>query len=312
MPPALIFQLLLHFTFLVSYGKKSESLPEFTFQGVFLHPDNLNYSPNDDLIHPTIIETKGRVKNPLGKYYLYYAPHKHIAISMSYSDNLDGPWMEYQENPVIKGPSAPDIRWIDEEKRFFMWGHQKNSQTELWTSQDGINFIHEGVSIKAANIGTRNATYSRTYKYPIKLYDSKYIMVYSGFDEGEGIRSVWLAHSKNARNWTQLKTPLVSPIMGEGNDLYGPSLLLWKGRNYLFYQDHTAWRGGNLKYVELDKSLTPVDQAGKRFLLIDPSAEPSLNNRIRGSEFYFAQDNLYLFSSGSRNPRILFYAKAKL
>ena len=35
---------------------------------------------------------------------------------MGDSDNLDGPCMEYKGNPVIKGPSAPDIRWIKEEK----------------------------------------------------------------------------------------------------------------------------------------------------------------------------------------------------
>ena len=60
-----------------------------------------------------------------------------------------------------------------------MWGHRKNAQTEMWSSTDGINFIHQGISIKAANIGTRNATYSRTYKYPIKKYDSQYVMFYS-------------------------------------------------------------------------------------------------------------------------------------
>lgn len=35
---------------------------------------------------------------------------------MGDSDNLDGPCMEYKGNPVIKGPSTPDIRWIKEEK----------------------------------------------------------------------------------------------------------------------------------------------------------------------------------------------------
>ena len=122
-------------------------LPKFDVQGIALHPKDLDYAPNEDLIHPTIVKTEGRIKNPLGKYYLYYAPHKHIATSMAYSDSLDGPWTEYKGNPVVEGPSAPEIRWIDEHGKFFLWGHRKNSQTELWTSEDGIHFEYDSVSI---------------------------------------------------------------------------------------------------------------------------------------------------------------------
>ena len=107
------------------------------------------------------------MKNPLGRYYMYYAPHKHIAIGMAYSDSLDGAWTECKNNPVIKGPSAPDIRWIEEQVKFYMWGHRKNPRTELWTSEDGIRFEHRSVSITAKNIGTRNASYTRVYKYPL-------------------------------------------------------------------------------------------------------------------------------------------------
>ena len=71
-----------------------------------------------------------------------------------------------------------------EHGKFFMWGHRKNSQTELWTSEDGICFEHHSVSVTAKNIGTRNATYSRVYEYPLAKYGSKYIMLYSGFIEG--------------------------------------------------------------------------------------------------------------------------------
>ena len=156
-------------------------LPTFEFQGIALHPQDLRYSPNDDLIHPTIVKTEGRIKNALGKYYLYYAPHKHIATSMAYSDSLDGPWTEYKANPVVEGPSAPEVRWIEEHGKFFLWGHRKNSQTELWASDDGIHFAYDSVSIKASNIGTRNATYNRVYEYPLERFGNKYIMLYSGF-----------------------------------------------------------------------------------------------------------------------------------
>ena len=117
---------------------------------------------------------------------------------MAYSDSLDGPWTEYKANPVVEGPSAPEVRWIDDHGRFFLWGHRKNSQTELWTSEDGIHFGYDSVSIKASNIGTRNATYNRVYEYPLEQFGSKYIMLYSGFIEERGIRCIWLAHSMDA------------------------------------------------------------------------------------------------------------------
>ena len=132
-------------------------LPRFELQGVALHPRDLDYAPNADLIHPAIIKTAGRVEHPIGKYYLYHAPHKHVAISMAYSDRIEGPWKEYKRNPVVEGPSAPDVRWIEEKKKFFLWGHRKNSQTELWTSDDGIDFEYHSVSVTARNIGSRQA-----------------------------------------------------------------------------------------------------------------------------------------------------------
>lgn len=285
-------------------------LPEFTFQGIALHPENLSYAPTEQLIHPSIIKTEGRIKNPLGKYYMYYSPHKHVAISMAYSDDIGGPWTEYQGNPVIMGPSAPDVRWIREKSKFYMWGHRKNSQTELWTSDDGLRFEYQGVSITAQNIGTRNATYTRVYEYPLQRFGSKYIMLYSGFLEERGIRCVWLAHSTDAENWIQRKTPLVEPIAGENNDVYGPSLLQWGNRNFIVYQDHTTWRGGNVKYVELDHDLNPMGSKGKRFLLIDPPPNPPLNDRYRGGEFYLENDTFYLYSSASSKPRIIVYATA--
>ena len=69
----------------VSLPAEEVLLPKFEFQGVALHPDDLKYKPTDQLIHPAIIKTD-HIKEPLGKYYMYYAPHKHIATSMAYAD----------------------------------------------------------------------------------------------------------------------------------------------------------------------------------------------------------------------------------
>jgi hypothetical protein len=293
-----------------SSAQETGSLPEFTFKGIALHPDDLSYAPTDQLVHPTIIKTEGRATNPLGKYYLYYSPHKHIAISMAYSNSIEGPWIEYQDNPVINGPAAPDIRWIKEKGKFYMWGHTKNTKTELWTSDDGLQFGYAGVSITADNIGTKNATYTRVYEYPLNRFGSKYIMLYSGLIEERGIRCIWLAHSTDAENWIQLKDPLVEPVDGEYDNVYGPALLQYDHRNFIVYQDQTSWRGGNIKYVEVDTGLHQVGNGGERFVLLDPSPGPPLNDRYRGGEFYLENDTFYMYSSASRDPRMIVYATA--
>jgi hypothetical protein len=292
------------------FAQAAGPLPDFTFKDVALHPDNLSYAPTGELEHPSMIKMEGRIRKPLGKYYLYYSPHKHVGISFAYSDSIEGPWTEYEGNPVINDAAIPDIRWIEETGRFHLWGHRKNSLTEIWTSEDGLHFEYHSASVTAKDISTRNATYTRAYEYPLERYGNKYIMLYSGFIEERGIRCVWLAHSTDAENWVQVKTPLVEPIEGENNDLYCPSLLQWQGRNFIVYQDHTAYRGGNVKYVELDSQLNPVGHGGERFVLIDPVPDSPIGNRYRGGEFYLERETLYLYSAASEKPRIIVYATA--
>ena len=41
---------------------------------------------------PSLIRVPDWVKDPLGKYYLYFADHKGIYIRLAYADNLLGPW----------------------------------------------------------------------------------------------------------------------------------------------------------------------------------------------------------------------------
>jgi hypothetical protein len=94
------------------------------------------------------------------------------------------------------------------------------------------------------------------------------------------------------------------------NDCYGPAFLRWKNRNFIVYQDHTAWRGGNIKYVEVDQEFNPVGDKGERYVLMDPPSDPPLKDRYRGCEFYLEGNTLYLYSSASRVPRIIVYATA--
>ncbi len=287
-------------------------LPKFTLQGKALEAKDLQFAPTGELERAALIKMEGRVPNPLGRYYLYYSPHKHAGIGLVYSDSITGPWKEYEGNPVIESTAIPDIRWFETTGRFHMWGHRKNSQTEMWTSVDGLKFQYHSVSVAAKRIGTRNATYTRAYEYPLERHDNRYIMLYSGFIEDRGIRCVWLAHSKDGETWRQETTPLVEPIEGENNDLYGPALFRWEEKNYIVYQDHTGNRGGLIKYVELDQQLSPVGAGGERFTLIAPDPDSPVGNRYRGCEFYREGDTIHMYAGGGNSPRILIHATARV
>jgi hypothetical protein len=101
-----------------------------------------------------------------------------------------------------------------------------------------------------------------------------------------------------------------STVEGEGDDIYGASLLPWQGRNFIVYQDHTSYRGGNVKYVELDSRLHPVGSRGERYTLIDPVPDSPIDNRYRGGEFYRENNTLYLYSGASKSPRVIVFATA--
>ena len=287
-------------------------LPKFTFKEVVLKAEDLKFAPTGELERAGLIKMEGLIPNPLGKYYLYYSPHKHVGIGLVYSDSIEGPWKEYEGNPLIEATAIPDVRWFESTGKFHLWGHRKNSQTEMWTSPDGLNFDYHSVSVAAKNIGTKNATYTRAYEYPLKRHGSRFIMLYSGYFVDQKIRCIWLAHSQDGESWTQEKTPLVIPIEGENNDLYGPSLFRWKGRNYVVYQDHTGNRGGLVKYVKLDDQLNAVGKGGKRHILIDHDPNSPADNRYRGCEFYREGDKIYMFAGVANHPRVLAYAVAEV
>ena len=65
---------------------------------------------------PSLIKTPDWIKNPLGKYYLYFADHKGDRIKLAYSEDLDGPWKIHaggtlqlkNSHFLTKKPDIPD------------------------------------------------------------------------------------------------------------------------------------------------------------------------------------------------------------
>jgi hypothetical protein len=66
----------------------ADVFPQFERQGIAVDHKNLRYNPADDLIFPSVIRADV-FERPLGKYYLYYAPHDAPGgICLAYADHL--------------------------------------------------------------------------------------------------------------------------------------------------------------------------------------------------------------------------------
>ena len=44
------------------------------------------------ICYPSLIRVPSWLRNPLGKYYLYFADHKGAYIRLAYADQVEGPW----------------------------------------------------------------------------------------------------------------------------------------------------------------------------------------------------------------------------
>lgn len=149
---------------------------ELIFEGVAIDPLLLQYNPTGEVIFSSIIKASDHSQQALGEYYLYYSPHDSPGgISISYSDSLDGPWFEYEHNPVIGNDwppfyrtshvSSPHVIWIEEKGRFYLYFHGENDTTRYAVSVDGLSFEYRGIALTNPSKGTWSSSKSNEGYY---------------------------------------------------------------------------------------------------------------------------------------------------
>jgi hypothetical protein len=151
---------------------------------------------------PSLIKVPKWVKNPLGKYYLYFADHRGTYIRLAYADDLSGPWSmhehgslpledshfptsvpkELQDLPYAYAHIAsPDVHVREDLKEIVMylhgWDIRNGSGTQftrLATSDDGIHFEgHPEVLGRSYFRVTKHRDYYYALAMPGYLYRSK-------------------------------------------------------------------------------------------------------------------------------------------
>jgi hypothetical protein len=83
---------------------------------------------------PSMIKVPPRVKEPLGKFYLYFAHHKGDYIKLAYADKPEGPWRIYSPGALhvedsLFARTPPTGKKITAIKG--LW--ERMSATEFWT-----------------------------------------------------------------------------------------------------------------------------------------------------------------------------------
>jgi hypothetical protein len=129
---------------------------------------------------PSLIRVPDWIRNPLGRYYLYFAHHAGKHIRLAYSDHLSGPWRIYEPGtlPLSAVPrcydhiASPDVYVDTETKQILMYFHCPagsargtdigQQKTFLARSADGITFNPENEPLGPA--------YFRVFKWREHFY----------------------------------------------------------------------------------------------------------------------------------------------
>ncbi|MEV4202197.1 hypothetical protein [Micromonospora globbae] len=299
--------------------------PRFSYVGDAFDKADLTYNPTNEFIFPSVIRAADYFPNPLGTYYLYYAPHERPGgIALAYADSIDGPWTEYAGNPLISNTwlphystvshvSSPHAVWIEGEGKLFLYYHGENSITRYATSEDGIHFTYGGTAVSRDATTGGETSYARVFEQAVPRLGSRYLMVFMDNPTaalpgptGPVSRRIRWAVSPDARTWTIQPEPLVTPQGDEGPNASGPFFLRWQDRNLVIY--HAA--DGNMHAVDVGENF---DQEIHLGVVHDSmTAAPDLG-RSAAPTFYFDGRTAHMYyEAGGRLSATIGHAVATL
>lgn len=291
-------------------------LPELEFAGRVIDKDEMDYNPTDEFIFPSIFHAGEHLADPLGEWYLYYAPHDDPGgISLLYADSLDGPWTEYADNPLVSNEwpphydhvphvSSPDVVWDDATDQVLLYFHGNNTTTRWASSDDGVTFDDAGVAVTAADTApdAKEASYARVFPHPDPTSGYRWAMFYMDSRRVEDVRRIKMAESVDGKDWDVRPEPVVVPNAETGPNVSGANLLTWRGRHYITYHGSSG-----VTYArEVDRTVTEI---GPQRVLHRSSGVGDDVGRVAAPEFVTDRGRTYMFyESGDRLGATIAYA----
>jgi len=168
-------------------------------------------SLSDNVNGPSIVRVPAWVKQPMGRYYAYFAHHKGRFIRLAYADAITGPWKVYEpgvlrvEDTAFMRPgpdppsdpefythvASPEIFVDDKRKQIVMWFHgwwtawrpwpATSADARAWARQNGYGqFTQSAVSSDGAHFAVQPAITKTSYLRSFQLDGWFYAMARLG------------------------------------------------------------------------------------------------------------------------------------
>ncbi|GAB3811485.1 hypothetical protein [Kribbella italica] len=294
--------------------------PNYAFTRVAFDKTKLQYAPaRKEVIFPCVRGTVGRIANPLGRFYLYFAPHEAPGgLCLAYSDSLGGPYTEYPNNPIIARSwsphytvshvSSPHAMWNEDTNEMWMYFHGENTTTRLARSKDGIHFTYDKGVLSTAMLpaGTTEASYARVFRHDLPSRNARYVMVFM-INTTANRRSIGWGWSRDGRTFTFSQTPLITPQQLGVRDLGAPTLAGHNGSMFVIYHTDKG-SGGSMRITEVGNDFSLRKHLG---VFHAPSAGYPDNGRCAAPSF--GQENgvkYMIYEAGERLEGSIAIAKA--
>jgi len=112
-------------------------------------------SVGENINGPSLIRVPAWIRNPLGRYYLYFADHAGERIRLAYADKIEGPYTVYAPGSLQLDQTghyhhiaSPDVHVDDSQQLIVMYYHgpahdEPDPQAgSVAVSEDGVNFTN--------------------------------------------------------------------------------------------------------------------------------------------------------------------------
>ena len=150
-----------------------------------IRPEMLPGKDGANICGPSLIRAPRWLKNPLGKYYLYFADHKGSYIRLAYADKIEGPWKIHAPGTLqldqmvavaraaadahtseVKGGhiASPDVHVDDERQEIRMYFHFQIAPTASWGHRSGVAVSRNGIRFEPVGTKPIGEPYFRVFR----------------------------------------------------------------------------------------------------------------------------------------------------
>ncbi|MEU3175424.1 hypothetical protein [Streptomyces sp. NPDC007000] len=247
--------------------------PDYRYVCPLLTPEQLSCNPTGEIIFPCVRGVYDKLGNPLGRYYLYYAPHDAPGgICLAHGDSPEGPFTEYAGNPIVTHAwppyykvshvSSPHVLWNADARELWLYFHGENTTTRLARSKDGVHFTYDRTVLTTAMMpaGTTGTSYARVFRHDLPARGARYVMLFM-WNTTANHRDIGWGWSADGRDWEFATKPLIDHAAVGAVNVGGPHLLTRGGSAYVVYNTDRG-SGGDILITEVGKDFSRRDHLG--------------------------------------------------